>query len=71
MARDMADLRNMFTKSIVACRNIEAGTILTNDDVTLKKPGTGIPADRLPEIVGRRLKRSIAADTLIAEEDFD
>ena len=71
MARDMADLRNMFTKSVVARRSIEAGTILTNDDVTLKKPGTGIPADRLPEIVGRRLKRSIAADTLIAEEDFD
>jgi N,N'-diacetyllegionaminate synthase len=70
MARDMADLRNMFTKSVVARRNIEAGTILTNDDVTLKKPGTGIPANRLPEIVGRRLKRSIAADTLIAEEDF-
>ena len=71
MARDMADLRNMFTKSIVARKNIEAGAIITNDDVTLKKPGTGIPADRLPEIVGRRLKRSIAADMLIAEEDFD
>ena len=70
MARDMADLRKMFTKSIVARRDIEAGTILTNGDVTLKKPGTGIPANRLPEIVGRRLKRSIAADTLIAEEDF-
>ena len=71
MARDMKTLRSMFTKSVVARRKIEAGTILTNDDVTLKKPGTGIPAARLPEIVGRRLKRSIAADTLIAEEDFD
>ena len=71
MARDMEALRSMFTKSVVARRNIEAGTILSNDDVTLKKPGTGIPAARLPEIVGRRLKRSIAADTLIAEEDFD
>ena len=71
MARDMKALRSMFTKSVVARRKIEAGTILTNDDVTLKKPGTGIPAARLPEIVGRRLKRSIAADTLISEEDFD
>jgi N-acetylneuraminate synthase len=71
MAREAKELRNMFTKSIVARRNLEAGTILTNDDVTLKKPGTGIPAARLPEIVGRQLKRSIAADTLICEEDFD
>ncbi|MBE9544828.1 MAG: N-acetylneuraminate synthase family protein, partial [Proteobacteria bacterium] len=43
MARDMKALRSMFTKSIVARRKIEAGTILTDDDVTLKKPGTGIP----------------------------
>jgi N,N'-diacetyllegionaminate synthase len=71
MAREMEALRNTFTKSVVARRKIEAGTILTNNDVTLKKPGTGIPAARLPEIVGRRLKRSIAADTLISEEDFD
>ena len=70
MAREMEKLRNTFTKSIVARRNIEAGKILTNDDVTLKKPGTGLPAARLPEIVGRRAQRSITADTLISEEDF-
>jgi sialic acid synthase SpsE len=55
----------------VARRNIEAGSILTSDDVTLKKPGTGLPAARLSEIVGRRAQRSITADTLISEEDFD
>jgi N-acetylneuraminate synthase len=71
MAQDAEELRNMFTKSIVARRDLEAGTILTNDDLTLKKPGTGIPAVRLPQIVGRRLKCSIAADTPISEEDFD
>jgi N-acetylneuraminate synthase len=71
MAADAMDLRKMFTKSIVARRNIKSGTILTNDDLTLKKPGTGIPAVRLPEIVGRRAQRSIAADTLISEEDFE
>lgn len=71
MAQDAKELRNMFTKSIVARRNIEAGTILTHNDVTLKKPGTGIPAAHLPKIVGRRLKRSIVADTLISDEDLD
>ena len=71
MAKDTKELRNIFTKSIVARRNLEVGTILTQDDVTLKKPGTGIPAARLPEIVGRRLNRSIASDTLISEQDFE
>jgi N-acetylneuraminate synthase len=71
MAQNAKELRSMFTKSIVARRNLEAGMILTNEDVTLKKPGTGIPAKRLPKIIGRRLKRSIAADELISEEDYD
>jgi N,N'-diacetyllegionaminate synthase len=71
LAREMEGLRKTFTKSVVARRNIEAGKILTNDDVTLKKPGTGLPAARLPEIIGRRAQRSITADTLISEEDFD
>ena len=71
MARDLKTLRDMFTKSVVARKNLEAGKVLSQDDVTLKKPGTGIPASRLPEIVGRKLKRSIAADKLIIEKDLD
>jgi N-acetylneuraminate synthase len=71
MAQDTEELRRAFTKSIVARKNLKAGRILGKDDLTLKKPGTGIPATRLPEIIGRRLKRPVAADTLISEEDLD
>jgi N-acetylneuraminate synthase len=71
MAKDLRNLRNMFTKSVVSRKNLEAGRVLSQDDLTLKKPGTGIPAARLPELVGRQLKRSIAADKLITEEDLD
>lgn len=70
MALDAKELRVAFTKSILARKDLEAGTILGKDDLTLKKPGTGIPASRLPEIIGRRLKRSVAADTVISEEDL-
>ena len=71
MALDTKELRDTFTKSIVARKNLEAGTILGKNDLTLKKPGTGIPAARLPEIIGRRLKCPVAADSLISEEDLD
>jgi N-acetylneuraminate synthase len=71
MARDMADLRSMFTKSIVACKDLPAGAILQSSDLTLKKPGTGIPADRLPELIGRRLTRPVKADALILEDALD
>jgi N-acetylneuraminate synthase len=65
------ELRATFTKSIVARKSLKAGTILKADDLSLKKPGTGIPANRLPEICGRRLKRSVKADTLISENDLE
>jgi N-acetylneuraminate synthase len=71
IAGEFSELRATFTKSIVARKNLEAGTILGKDDLTLKKPGTGIPAARLPEVIGRRLKHPVAADTLISEEDLD
>jgi sialic acid synthase SpsE len=33
-----------------------------------KKPGTGIPARFLPEIIGRRALRDIPEDTVITED---
>lgn len=71
MALNAKGLRAMFTKSIVARKSLIAGTVLKADDLTVKKPGTGIPAARLSEIIGRRLKRPVAADTLISEGDLE
>src|SRR5207249_319268 len=34
--------RRDFRRSVVAARNIPAGTILTQDMLTLKRPGTGL-----------------------------
>jgi N-acetylneuraminate synthase len=70
MARDLKPLRDMFTKSVVAQKNLKAGKVLEKEDLTLKKPGTGLPAARLPELIGRQLKRAVAADTMISEEDL-
>ncbi len=71
VAQDVKELRAAFTKSIVARKSLAAGTVLKADDLTLKKPGTGIPAARLPEIIGRRLKRPVAVDGFISNEDLD
>jgi N-acetylneuraminate synthase len=71
MAQNTKDLRAMFTKSVVVCRDLPAGAVLREADLTLKKPGTGMEAARLPEIIGRRLKRAVAKDTLISEDDLE
>jgi N-acetylneuraminate synthase len=70
MARELAPMRSLFTKSIVARMDLRAGTVLQAKDLTFKKPGTGIPADRFEDVIGRKLARAIKADALITENDL-
>lgn len=71
MARELESLRDTFTKSVVARQDLPAGTILQEKHLALKKPGTGIPAARLPELIGRRLKQTVTADSLLSDDDLD
>lgn len=71
IAEDVKDLRLMFTKSIVATKDLPAGTVLKAEHLTAKKPGTGIPAARMQDVIGRRLKQALKADALISEDELD
>jgi N-acetylneuraminate synthase len=68
-ARDTAPLRDLFTKSVVARSDLPAGTLLKAEHLTAKKPGTGIPADRLADLLGRRLRRALRADEALRPDD--
>ena len=70
-AEELTSLRNLFTKSVVVRTALDAGTVLGDEHLLGKKPGTGIPATRLKEFIGRRLRRSVEADTLLAESDLE
>ena len=70
-AADTAPLRRLFTRSIVARHAMPAGTLLTPDHVAIKKPGTGLPPDRMADVLGRRLARAVAADQLLSAEDIE
>ena len=64
------DVRNMAHHSVVSVRDIAAGAVIAAGDVWAKRPGTGIPARHLGEIVGRKAARAIAKDSLIAWTDL-
>jgi N,N'-diacetyllegionaminate synthase len=67
----LGPVRDIFTKSLVAGTDLDAGTVLRESDLRLKKPGTGLPAAKLPTILGRRLLRRVRADELLAESDLE
>ena len=68
MASDLAPLRELFTKSVVAAQPLPAGTVLAPTHLALKKPGTGYPPEALDQLVGRTLSVDVAQDTMIARE---
>lgn len=68
---NVAEMKRIFEKSVVTTRPIEAGTVIRPEMVAAKKPGTGIPAARLRDVVGLRATRAIAGDTVLTEADLD
>lgn len=69
-ANEAAPLRELFTKSIVAVMSLPKGTILEEKHLALKKPGTGLPAEKLKSLLGKTLARNVNADEQIAEQDI-
>ena len=71
VAADAAPLRSMFGQSVVARLDLPAGAVLSAQHLTTQKPGTGVPAARLSELIGARLKRSLVADEMVLESDLE
>lgn len=71
IATELAPLRKLFTKSVVARVALAAGTRLTEQHLATKKPGTGIPASRLGDLVNRRVTRDVPANALLSEDDLE
>jgi N-acetylneuraminate synthase len=71
VASELSDVRRIFGKSIVAARDLAGGSVLTGEDLTVRKPGTGVPANRMNEMLSRRLRRSLQAGEFLQENDVE
>jgi len=57
-------------RSVAAAADLPAGTVLSKATLLALRPGTGIPAAQLEEIVGRRLVRAVNRHQLLDPEDL-
>jgi N,N'-diacetyllegionaminate synthase len=57
--------RAIARKSLVAARAIGAGEMFSTDNLTTKRPGTGISPMRWDEVIGQRARRDFQQDELI------
>jgi N-acetylneuraminate synthase len=70
LAERLGGVRQIFSKSIAAVCDLAPGMVVCAEHLALKKPGSGLPAQRLSDLVGRKLARPVAANQLLADEDF-
>ena len=71
IAEELAPVRKLFTKSVVAHVHLMEGTVLREEHVRIKKPGTGLPPSQLPTLLGSRLKRNIKAGEQLSLNDLE
>ena len=55
-------------RSIVTVRDIKKGEVITKEDITFKRPGTGIYPSEIDNVIGKSAKIDISEDTLL---DFE
>ena len=67
-----ADPLEKMGKKVVAARGLELGHVLTAEDLAIKSPADGgLPPFELDRLVGRRLRRPIAADDFVTFDDVE
>lgn len=62
--------RKKFRRSLTTTRRIRKGEKIKEKDITFKRPGTGIPVNRIDEIIGKKVKKDIDYDTTIYWDDI-
>jgi len=63
------DVRAVARKSLVYRRELPAGHMLTEADLTAKRPSTGLAPERMDEITGRTLARAVRCDEIVDPSD--
>jgi len=62
--------REVLAKSLVATRNIQPGETITGELVTVKGPALGLSPQKYPELIGRKVDRTIEEDEPFLDRDL-
>jgi N-acetylneuraminate synthase/N,N'-diacetyllegionaminate synthase len=62
------EIKKIARKSLVAARDIPPGTTISEDMISIKRPGTGIEPKYFGYIAGKRAKNQIKKDELFQWE---
>lgn len=69
-AKSEKDMRKDARKSIIATRDLTAGTVLAKEDLIIKRPAWGIPPSKVGLMPGLKLVKAVKKDEPITWEHF-
>ncbi|MEM1186040.1 MAG: N-acetylneuraminate synthase family protein [Planctomycetota bacterium] len=64
------DVREVSRQSLVTTRDLAPGDVITRADLTIKRPGTGLPPFKLDDVVGVTVKQTVEADMPLTADDL-
>lgn len=64
------DKKKVFRRSIVLNKDLKAGDIIKEVDISLKRPGSGFTADEINFVIGKKLTKDIESDCLLTKDDI-
>lgn len=70
VSEEELEQRSKMRRSVVTTRPLTKGHTINASDITLKRPGEGISADKIDEVIGKVLKNDIDSDCMIRYEDL-
>lgn len=59
------DVRNVSRQSLVLRADVRAGQILCEEHLTVQRPGTGIPAAMISEVIGRKIRKALKSGAML------
>lgn len=63
-----SEVAKVARKSLVAARDIHPGTVLKEDDLAIKRPGTGLPPKEYWNLLGKRTIKYLTKDELLRRD---
>lgn len=71
IAEQMKDMKILFGRSLAPKVDLSKGEVISKNNLTLKKPGTGISYKAINKVIGKKVKRSISKKNLLYWEDLE
>ena len=71
LLKSEVELSKIARKSIVSIKDLKKGEILSEDNIGIKRPGTGISPKEFEKIIGRSINKDILKDSVIFWEDVN